>query len=199
MPALLLPDPPLADEAITLRPWAERDVDPACEATRDPVIARFTRVPEHQTGDELRQWLLERELARKAGETLSLAIAGTASDAFLGTISLLRFDWRDRRCEIGYWLAPWGRGRGAATRAVILLSRWALEEIGVGRVALCTDTDNAASQAVAERSGFAREGILRSYEDREGDRYDIVVFSLVPDDLPARGPEHLLQDDRTEA
>jgi RimJ/RimL family protein N-acetyltransferase len=180
------PDPPLADEAITLRTWADRDVGPAREATSDAEIVRFTRVPADQTADELRVWLLDRELARKAGETLSLAIADARDDTFLGTISLLRFDWGDRRCEVGYWLAPRGRGRGAATRAVVLLSRWALDELGLARLALCTDSDNAASQAVAERSGFVREGVRRSYEERDGQRYDIVVFSLVPDDLPGR-------------
>jgi RimJ/RimL family protein N-acetyltransferase len=37
---------------------------------------------------------------------------------------------------------------------------------------------------VAERRGFTREGVLRSFEERKGRRYDVVVFSLLLGDLP---------------
>jgi RimJ/RimL family protein N-acetyltransferase len=36
---------------------------------------------------------------------------------------------------------------------------------------------------VAERCGFSRKRVLRSFEERKGRRYDLAVFSLVPDDL----------------
>ena len=46
--------------------------------------------------------------------------------------------------------------------ALQALSRWAIEELGLGRVELVTDPDNIASQRVAEKAGFTREGVLRS-------------------------------------
>jgi RimJ/RimL family protein N-acetyltransferase len=33
---------------------------------------------------------------------------------------------------------------------------------------------------VAERAGFRREGVLRSYLEADGARFDAVVLSLVP-------------------
>jgi RimJ/RimL family protein N-acetyltransferase len=48
-----------------------------------------------------------------------------------------------------------------------------------------------ASQRVAERSGFRREGVLRSYHVVDGRREDAVFLSLLPADLdefPARAP-----------
>ena len=183
MPELPLPDPPLADDTIRLRPWSVDDVEPAHRATQDPLIPRFTRVPAGQTQDGVRLFLATLEPARAAGRSLGLVIADTGTGELLGSVGLLGFDWDERRCEIGYWLAPWGRGRGAATRAVRLLSPWALRELGVARVALHTTPDNEASQRVAERAGFTREGVLRSFEERDGRRLDVVVFSLLPSDL----------------
>jgi RimJ/RimL family protein N-acetyltransferase len=184
MTELRFPDPPLADDSIRLRPWSEADVDAAFRATQDALIPRFTRVPENQTEDGLRRFVTGQEPAREAGEALPLAIADAETDELLGSISLLRFEWPERRGEVGYWLAPWARGRGVATRAVRLLSRWALIELGLARLALHADIDNEASQRVAERCGFTREGVLRSFEERKGRRYDLVVFSLLPGDLP---------------
>ena len=183
MTELPLPDPPLEDSEIRLRPWREADIPAALEATQDPLIARHTRVPERQTEAQLRAHVESRERDRAAGVALAFVIADARSDALLGTIGLLRFEWAERRGEIGYWLAPWGRGRGAATRAVRLLAPWGLRTLGLGRIGLHADTGNAASQRVAEAAGFTREGVLRAYEERKGRRYDTAVFSLIAADL----------------
>jgi RimJ/RimL family protein N-acetyltransferase len=58
-----------------------------------------------------------------------------------------------------------------------------LRELRLARLALLTDVDNAASQRVAERAGFTREGILRAHEERKGKRHDVVAYSLVPADV----------------
>jgi RimJ/RimL family protein N-acetyltransferase len=183
MTHLPFPDPPLADDPIRLRPWSETDADATFRATQDPLIPRFTRVPERQTEEDVRGFLASRGPAREAGEELGLAIADAQTGELLGAISLLRFEWPERRAEIGYWLAPWARGRGVATRAVRLLSRWALTDLGLARLALHADADNESSQRIAERCGFTREGVLRSFEELKGRRRDVVVFSLIPGDL----------------
>ena len=86
--------------------------------------------------------------------------------------------------HIGYWCAPEARARGITTRALRLVSRWGLEELGLGRVELITDPDNTASQRVAEKVGFRREGILRSHLlHPDGRRRDSVMFSLLPGEL----------------
>jgi RimJ/RimL family protein N-acetyltransferase len=186
MTALSYPDPPLADDAVCLRPWCDADVDPAHAATQDPLIPRYTRVPRGQTKEGLRAFIADRELQRRAGEVLSFVIAEAGTDAFLGTVALLRFSWEENRTEVGYWLAPGARGRGVATRAVALLARWALLDLGMARLSLTTDVGNVASQAVAERAGFTREGVLRSFQERDGRRADMVMFSLLPEDVVGR-------------
>jgi RimJ/RimL family protein N-acetyltransferase len=74
------------------------------------------------------------------------------------------------------------RGRGVASRAVALLARFAFDQLGAARVQLLTESDNVASQRVAEKAGFTREGTLRSFLDFKGRRRDAVMFSLLPGD-----------------
>lgn len=88
-----------------------------------------------------------------------------------------------RRGSVGYWLLPEARGKGLATRAVRLISRWALRDLGLARLGLSTEPANDASQRVAERSGFKREGILRSFSEIDGRRIDCIIFSLLPKDV----------------
>ena len=91
---------------------------------------------------------------------------------------------RGYRASIGYWVAaPW-RGRGICTRALRLLSRHALEELQLPSVQLVTDPDNLASQRVAEKVGFQREGLLRAHlRHPDGRVRDSVMFSLLSGEL----------------
>ena len=183
MTNLPFPGPELSDGVVRIRAWREADLPAAHAATQDALIPRFTYVPERQTEAQLREFFDSQEPAREAAEALALIIADAETDDLLGSIGLLRFDWPQRRGEIGYWVARGARGRGIATRAVRLLAPWALRELGLARLALLADVDNRASQRVAEQAGFTREGILRAYEERKGVRHDVVAYSLVPADL----------------
>jgi RimJ/RimL family protein N-acetyltransferase len=183
MTAIPYPAPELTDGAVLLRAWRQADLPAAHAATQDELIGRFTYVPERQSEEDLRGFFDSQEPAREARHALALVIADATTGDLLGSIGLLRFDWPQRRGEIGYWVAREARGRGTATRAVRLLAPWALRELRLARLALLTDVDNAASQRVAERAGFTREGILRAHEERKGKRHDVVAYSLVPADL----------------
>jgi RimJ/RimL family protein N-acetyltransferase len=84
---------------------------------------------------------------------------------------------------LGLGAAPEARGRGVATHAVRLLARWAFDDLGLARLALTCAPDNHASQRVAERCGFSREGVLRSHIPFKGGRRDTVVFGVLPGEL----------------
>lgn len=109
-----------------------------------------------------------------------LAAAGRR---LLGAIDLKATNWSTRCTEIGYWAAPWARGRGVATRATRRLAEWALREHGLERVALRAAVDNSTSRSVALRAGFVFEGIQRNSEPFFDDRIDFAVYSLIPADL----------------
>jgi RimJ/RimL family protein N-acetyltransferase len=72
---------------------------------------------------------------------------------------------------------------------VQLVARWAFAERGVQRLELTTAPENVASQRVAERAGFTREGVLRALQaTKSNGRRDTVMFSLLPSDLNSESP-----------
>jgi RimJ/RimL family protein N-acetyltransferase len=91
----------------------------------------------------------------------------------------MRFAWQHRRAEIGYFVGPEARGDGHATRAVRLLCDWGFEQLGLERIDLLAATGNGPSQRVAERAGFKREAVLRSYLVGKTGRDDVILFSLL--------------------
>ena len=157
------------------------------EAFSDPWFQRFSDwAPGTEAEARLRQ--LEDERARRRGEQVQFALVDPSEDgSVLGGASLHDVELSQGRAAIGYWLAAHARGHGVATHAVLLVARWAFEEVGISRVALTCGPDNLASQRVAERCGFRREGVLRSHMPFKGARRDTVVFGLLPGELQQAG------------
>ena len=81
--------------------------------------------------------------------------------------------------QFGYWIAEDARGRGYATRAVILMTRW-LFDLGAARVFLTIVADNEGSVAVARRAGFVHEGTMRAHSVWQGERHDVMLFAAIP-------------------
>ncbi|MGO9960114.1 MAG: GNAT family N-acetyltransferase [Solirubrobacteraceae bacterium] len=79
---------------------------------------------------------------------------------------------------MGYWTAPEAHGKGLATRADMLLSRWALQHAEVIRIEALLDPWNVASRRVGKNSGFQPEGQLQLYVKLNGHRVDALPHSL---------------------
>jgi RimJ/RimL family protein N-acetyltransferase len=182
MPALRLPDPPLSEGGIVLRAWSVSDVPALTVACQDAEIPRWTVVPSPYTEHHARDFIAGCAEDREAGRELALAIVDR-EDTILGAIGIGRFDWDDGRAKVGYWIAREARRRAVGARATRLLARWALTELGLERLELLANPENEASQRLAARAGFTREGVLRRYRRRRGRREDLVMFSLLAEDL----------------
>ena len=89
------------------------------------------------------------------------AIVGADDGNFLGAISGI-FP-KDRPPAAGYWVARWGRNRGVATAALIVISDWGLHTLGIGSITLATMLGNVASERVAQKAGFAFIGETSDY------------------------------------
>jgi RimJ/RimL family protein N-acetyltransferase len=185
MPPLPLPDPPLSDGRIALREKSEADIPALVAAVQDPLIPRYTRVPSPYGERQAREFLVYQRRRREEGIELSLLVVDAENDDLLGAVGA-RVDRRNECADIGYWVAREARGRGVASGAVVLLGAWLFQALELARLQVHTEVDNVASQRVAERAGFRREGVLRSYELTEGRPIAVVMFAALPGELISR-------------
>jgi RimJ/RimL family protein N-acetyltransferase len=169
----------LRDGDLLLRAWTEDDVRALVAACNDPEIAYWIpAIPSPYTEQDGLHFI--RGEVHSAPEH-SFAI--TVDDVLAGAIGM-SVNSHDYRGRIGYWVAAHSRSQGVCTRALRLLSRWALDELELHRLELITDPDNVASQRVAEKVGFQREGVLRAHlRHPDGRIRDSVMFSLLPGEL----------------
>jgi len=165
----------LRDGDLVLRSFTIEDVPAITRACQDPEIQRWIPViPRPYTDEDARSFVTADDL----GHQFAIVDRGE----LVGSIGMRVNQFETG--HVGYWCAKEARGRGLTPRALRLVARFGLEELGLGRLELITDPDNHASQRVAEKVGFRREAVLRSHlRHPDGRRRDSVMFSLLPGEL----------------
>lgn len=185
------PGATLSDGHVTLRPWSRNDARFMAEASADPTIRRYNGVHDRQgrpapplsyreAESAIDQFTLSwREFVRTgAPGGVAFAITDARSGELVGCCGV--DDWtKEDVAQFGYWIAADARGRGYATWAVILLTRW-LFELGAARVFLTVVAGNEGSAAVARRAGFVYEGTMRAHSVWQGERCDVMWFAALP-------------------
>jgi RimJ/RimL family protein N-acetyltransferase len=76
--------------------------------------------------------------------------------------SFYDLDWTARQCHTGFWVRKSAQGKGIATETANAMVRYAFEALGMRRVGLTHTSGNEASRRIAEKLGFASEGIQRA-------------------------------------
>jgi RimJ/RimL family protein N-acetyltransferase len=179
---LPFPDPPLSADGIVLRLPGPADVAWIAAACSDRELSRYVPgIPYPYQEADARAFVMRAAREWAEGTAATFVIAGEQGDS-LGSVALHFSAGDPGLAQVGHWLRAEARGRGVATTAVRLVAAWAFGDLGIQRLNLQTAPQNQASQRVAERAGFTREGLLRAWMPTSSGRRDSIMFSLLPDD-----------------
>jgi RimJ/RimL family protein N-acetyltransferase len=118
-----------------------------------------------------------------------VVITPVGDDAPAGLAAYLRVDEGNGCVEMGsIVLAPSLQRTVAATEAMYLMARYALDELGYRRYEWKCDLLNASSMAAARRLGFMAEGVWRQATVYKGRNRDTAWFSITDADWRALRP-----------
>ncbi len=185
--------PTLTDGDLTLRPWRDGDLDAAI-AGHDELIAHWFGYDEVTPTPERHRAAVERWRTGWAERT-RVGFVIERDGVLVGSCEVRRRTGEDGTGELTWTLYAGHRGHGSATRAVRVLTDWALTGTGQGglglsRVEARVEPGNEASLRVATRSGLLKEGVRR-VPPGTGERAETsehVVLARLGDDPPLNDP-----------
>lgn len=116
------------------------------------------------------------------------AIRERAAGNCCGMASYLNIVPKSGSIEIGHiWLAPALQRTRAATEALFLLMRHAMEDLRYRRLEWKCNALNEASRRAARRLGFCYEGIFHQHMIVKGRNRDTAWYSIMDHEWPAVG------------
>ena len=119
-------------------------------------------------------------------DPLFFAIREHGSGAACGMASYLNIVPKNGSIEIGHiWLAPALQRTRAATEALFLLMRYAMDDLAYRRLEWKCDALNKPSRRAARRFGFRFEGIFHRHMVIKGRNRDTAWYSITGSEWPA--------------
>ncbi|WP_439550072.1 GNAT family N-acetyltransferase [Falsiroseomonas sp.] len=178
---------PHAGRAVTLEPLAVRhaaELWDAAQADRSGDGWTYMGYGPFGDADAMR-----RHVAAFAAQhdPMAWAIRPHSSGAVSGWLTLMEIQPANAAIEIGHiWFSPRLQRTRAATEAMFLLMRHAMDDLGYRRLVWKCNALNAPSRAAAARLGFTEEGTLRAHLVVKGRRRDTAFYSILDDEWPDR-------------
>lgn len=124
--------------------------------------------------------LVRRERRQWRDET-GFPFVITVDGQLVGRVAVAGVRWgAECGASLGYWVDEGHAGRGIVPTAVALASKHSFA-VGLHRLEIAVRPENDASIRVAEKLGFAQEGLRRSYLYIDGDWRDHRVFVRTQD------------------
>ncbi|MFJ4879600.1 GNAT family N-acetyltransferase [Streptomyces sp. NPDC088745] len=182
----------MSDGPVILRPVVEEDLSVLERFLTDPeATGPFQWLGWSDPGRWRRRWAQDGLLNDDGGQLM--VTTGTDRLGFVAWRKVMTS--RSSYCwNIGAQLLPDGRGRGVGTQAQRLLVRYLFAHTPVVRLEADTETENIAEQRALEKSGFTREGVLRSTVFRDGQWRDVVRYSVLRAEIAS---DEALEEPRT--
>lgn len=170
---------PIPAARLVVRPITPADLPDLLEANGDERVTHFLPYPTWRSMDDASAWLLRIEALVAGGSARQLVIERSADRKVLGGVLLFKFDEPSARLEIGYVLGREHWRQGYAFEALQAVCEHAFRQLGMRRIEAEVNPANTASNALLQRLGFVREGLLRQRWVGRGGAYDTHIYGCL--------------------
>lgn len=160
---------------VTLRNIVEEDASVLLELNNDPNIAKcVVGNPQKVTMKEQIEWM-----KNLSTETMTVRFMIEYNSKAVGTIIISNIDRAIQTGNVNIKLLHEYQGRGIGKKAVTLAVEYCFSNLGLFCLTAHILEDNYPSQALFEKVGFVKEGVLRSRIVKDGVRKNLVSYSLL--------------------
>jgi RimJ/RimL family protein N-acetyltransferase len=169
-----------------VRPFRRRDLDSLVDAAADSLSDLNKWLPWAHSGYGRRDALMflrDSVSAWSEGRAFDFTIRYLDDPGFhVGNVSVWYVSRQSRVGEVGYWIRSSETRQGVATEATARILEVAFDELALHRVVLRIAVGNEGSERVAEKLGFAREGLLRQELQVNGEWMDHSIWGLLEEE-----------------
>lgn len=153
------------------------------EENRDFLSKWLQPQPELLRLEAVAQHILEEQRLARRGKRLDLGVFEAATNKLVGKVALHSVSYGiQRSCQVSYWVDQPQAQKGYITEALATLISFAFEEAYLHRVNVKIAVKNQASNALASKIGFIKEGVEREALFINGQWQDANLYGMLERD-----------------
>ncbi|MBS6101971.1 MAG: GNAT family N-acetyltransferase [Actinomyces sp.] len=165
----------LEGKKVVLRRPQVTDAQQLAEVLNDPLIAKYTTVPQPYSLEDAKWWI---NTSRQLEEPNATWLVWADSD-LVGCVGLEDYNEAQRSLKLGYWASEAARGKSYISEAARLAIQHVFEGSRVDKIVWHAHVGNDASWRLAWKLGFIFEGVERRVRERNGRVVDMWAASLL--------------------
>jgi len=173
--------PTLISARYTLREVRAEDAPSLLAHLNTEEVSRFIAAPPSSV-EAFETYIDKAHRDRESGQHVWFAVVPTGADAAVGVFQL-------RSLEAGFATAEWGFAIGSAywgsglfVECARLVLAFAFETLGVLRLEARAAVMNGLGNGALRKVGAVQEGVLRGAFQRQGERHDQVLWSILAEE-----------------
>ncbi|CAN5725643.1 GNAT family protein [soil metagenome] len=113
-----------------------------------------------------------------------------AASGFMGEINLSAIQRGPfQSAYVGYWIDERQAGRSFVPEALVVLARFAFDDLQLHRIQVAIIPRNKASRRVVEKLGLREEGVALRYLEINGVWEDHLRYAITTEEWQERGPD----------
>jgi len=151
--------------------------------------AEFMRLYETEPARPISAAMVKKQyekLEKQVDESKNMyyfAIRAKSDDRLIGKAEIRRIEWANGNCQIRLGMGSVDdRSKGYGSQALKMLLRFAFAELNLFRVSANVPEYNEGAIALLKKFGFVEEVRRRQSLERDGRRWDLLVFGLLKDE-----------------
>ncbi len=176
--------PVLAAGAVTLRAMRIEDAESLCQLLTTAEVARFVSPPP-STVEGFRRFIAWAGREQAAGKYACFAVVPAGTDTAVGLFQVRQLDSEFQNAEWGFVIGSPYWGTGLFAEGAQLVVDFAVDTIGVNRLEARAAVPNGRGNGALAKVGAVREALLRQSFERNGQRYDQHLWSILASDWRA--------------
>ncbi len=185
---LLTVDTALLTKRVVVRRFRENDGEQLydlIQTNRGYLEDSFPSTVSDNSSKEKSEWFVRVRIAKwLLQEEYCFGVWDNDSAKLIGFIRLFRIDWNIPKAEIGFFVDRDFSSKGIMTEVLLTIVPFAFQQLKLEKIILRTAMDNYASQRLARKCGFRREGDLRAdFKKTSGEIIDVMVLGLTRAEL----------------
>ncbi|HSY76584.1 MAG TPA: GNAT family protein [Bacteroidia bacterium] len=127
-----------------------------------------------------KKYILEKIQQIERKEAFTFILHDTKVLKPIGVLFIKSIDWRTPKAELAYFIDKEQEGKGITGKALKHIINYGFNTLKMNKLFLRVAPENIASQRVALKNGFAKEGILRKdFKRANGKLTDVYYYGLV--------------------
>lgn len=149
----------------------------AVNANRDHLSAFLPWVGAMQTVQDFERYI--QQCRQKTAEKLEQSFVIVVNGVIAGRIGIHHIQPANQCGAIGYWLTREAGGKGVMLNCCRKIVEYGFSVLQLHRIEIKAATHNIKSQAIPQKLGFIREGVLRESERVNDVYFDIVLYAML--------------------